>query len=178
MSGSDPVSAAILESLRARITRVLPAQVRACIEQLDDEQLWWRPNETSNSVANLVLHLSGSLDHYLNRGFGGFSYERDRPAEFAERGRLPKEQVLARFDGMVARATETFDTITVERLGEPAPESRSYTLLVEELMSIATHVAAHSGQILWITKMLHEGSLDDIWMKTHKQLGGWKPLAD
>src|SRR5262245_34683128 len=73
-----------LEALKARICRVFPAQVRAAVEALDDDQIWWRPNETSNSIGNLVLHLSGSLNHYLNRGYGGLDYTRDRAAEFAE----------------------------------------------------------------------------------------------
>ncbi|HEY4656142.1 MAG TPA: DUF1572 family protein, partial [Cyclobacteriaceae bacterium] len=31
------------------------------IEQLDEEQIMWRPNETSNSIALLVHHLSGNM---------------------------------------------------------------------------------------------------------------------
>ena len=60
-------------ALRVRITNVMPAQIRACIEQLDDEQIWWRPNGGSNSVGNLVLHVRGAVLHYLGRGVGGFS---------------------------------------------------------------------------------------------------------
>jgi len=129
-----------LESLRARITAVFPAQIRKCLDQLDDEQIWWRPNETSNSVGNLVLHLSGSLNHYLNHLIGGFD----------------------------------FAAITVARLGDPSPDAPKNIVVLEDLISIAVHISTHTGQILWITKMLHEGALDEVWMKTHKHLGGWR----
>src|ERR1041385_5771239 len=112
-----------LESLRNRITRVFPGQVRKCVEQLDEEQIWWRPNETSNSVGNLVLHLTGSLNLYLNRLIGGFPYTRDRDAEFAERRHIPKSELMALFDGMVANAEKTFDALTVERLGDDSPDA-------------------------------------------------------
>ena len=173
MSMNEPLTYA-LSSLRARVTKVFPAQIRECLNQLDDEQIWWRPNETSNSIGNLVIHLSGSLNHYLNRQIGGIEYDRDRAAEFAERRHIPKAELLAIFDDMTSKAEKTFDAITVERLGDPSPEQKMYTLLIEDLISVATHIANHTGQILWITKMLREGSLDDIWMKTHKRLGGWK----
>ena len=163
-----------LDALEARICRVFPAQIRAAVDSLDDDQLWWRPNETSNSIGNLVLHLSGSLNHYLNRAIGGIEYDRDRAAEFAERRHIPRGELMATFDDMVANAQKTFEGLTPERLGDPSPEQKMYTLLVEDLIGVATHVANHTGQIVWIAKMMKDGALDEVWMRTHKHLGGWK----
>src|SRR3954452_11132528 len=118
MQMNDPL-AYTLTALRTRITKVFPAQIRECLARLDDEQIWWRPNESSNSVGNLVLHLTGSLNHYLNRQIGGFEYDRDRAAEFAERRHVPKDELLAAFDAMVLKGEQTFDGLTVERLGDP-----------------------------------------------------------
>src|ERR1700730_11776953 len=120
----------VLTSLRVRITKIFPEQIRTCIEQLDDDQIWWRPNETSNSIGNLVIHLSGSLNHYLNFDIGGFEYHRDRAAEFAERRRIPRAELLAIFNDMVARAEKTFEGISVERLSFLSPESKMSTLIV------------------------------------------------
>jgi hypothetical protein len=170
---SDPLPY-LLASLRARVTKVFPAQIRECLARLDDEQIWWRPNESSNSVGNLVIHLSGSLNHYLNRAIGGIDYNRDRDAEFAERRHIPKGELLMIFDDMVANAEKTFESVTIARLGDPSPEQKMYDVVIEDLIGIATHVASHTGQILWITKMLKDGSLHEVWMKTHKHLGGWK----
>jgi hypothetical protein len=164
---------AVLEAVRSRITRIFPAQIRACVEQLTDEQIWWRPNEKSNSIGNLIVHLSGSLDHYLNFQIGGIEYHRDRPAEFAERRRIPKAELLATFEDMVANAEKTFDSITTERLSSPSPEPKMYSLLVEDLISVCVHISNHAGQIVWIAKMLREGVVDDVWIRTHKELGGW-----
>jgi uncharacterized damage-inducible protein DinB len=163
-----------LAALRTRITRVMPAQIRAALETLDDDQLWWRPNEGSNSVANLVLHLSGSINHYLNRGVGGIPYDRTREQEFSERGRLPKTELLAIFNDMVAKAEQTFDGIDVARLSEPSAEQKMQSIVLEDLINVASHFSTHTGQIVWIAKSLQPGSLDEIWIKTHKELGAWK----
>lgn len=170
---ADDIADHVLESLRARITAVFPAEIRQCVEMLDDEQLWWRPNESSNSVGNIVLHVSGSLNHYLNKLIGGFDYNRDRAAEFAERRHLPKAELLSIFDDMVAKAEQTFNALTPARLGVPSPEPKMYKVVVQDLIGIATHLANHAGQVLWITKMLREGAVDEVWMRTHKNLGGW-----
>lgn len=167
------IADATLNALKVRVTSVFPMQVHTAVEKLSDEQLWWRPNDASNSIANLILHLTGSLDHYLNRAMGGFAYERDRAAEFAARGSMNKAELLARFDEMVRRAERTFGELTGERLSDPSTEPERNTYLAEDLVGIAAHVANHVGQIVWIAKML-EGSLDEAWMRAHKRGGAWR----
>lgn len=164
----------LLDALRTRITRVFPAQIRAAIEPLTDEQLWWRPNEQSNSIGNLILHLTGSLNHFLNRNLGGFDYQRDREAEFAERREIPKKELLALFDDMVTRAGRTFDEMTVARLAEPSPEPKMSSIVLQDLVNILAHIAAHAGQIVWIAKMLKGDAVDEIWMRTHREEGAWR----
>lgn len=163
-----------LASLAARVTRVFPAQIRTAVNALSDEQLWWRPNESSNSIGNLVLHLSGSLDLYLNRNIGGMEFVRDRNAEFSERRPIPKADLLARFDAMVANAERTFSALTVERLSDPSPEPRMSTLVIEDLINIAVHLSNHAGQIVWIAKMFESGAVDEVWIRTHRSEGAWK----
>lgn len=165
---------AILSALHNRTTRVFPAQIRTAVESISEEQFWWRPNESSNSIGNIVLHLTGSLNHFLNRNLGGLDFTRDRPAEFAERRALPKAEVMAAFDAMVARAEKTFDGLTADGLLDRSPEPKMHSIVFEDLLGVAVHIANHTGQIVWIAKMLREGAVDDVWIKTHKSEGAWK----
>jgi len=165
---SDATLTNALDSLRTRIAKVLPAEVRECLALLDDEQIWWRPNEQSNSVGNIVLHVSGSLNYYLNRNLGGVDYNRDREAEFAERRTIPKAELLAIFDDMVAKAEKTLDVLTLERLAEVSPEPKMHKTVMEDIINIAVHLSNHVGQILWITKMLRGDAVNEIWMSAHK----------
>lgn len=164
----------LLDALRTRITGVFPAQIRASLEALTDEQVWWRPNEQSNSVGNIVLHLARSLNHFLNRNIGGIDYERDRAAEFAERRAISKAELLAIFDDMVAKAERTFAALTPERLGDPSPEPKMHSVVLQDLVNVLAHLSNHAGQIVWIAKMLRGDALDEIWMRTHKEQGAWK----
>jgi uncharacterized damage-inducible protein DinB len=168
------VNAVLLAALRSRITKVFPAQVHAAVETLSDAQIWWRPNEESNSIGNLILHLSGSINYFLSRNVGGIEYERDRAAEFAERRTIPKDELMATFDEMVARADRTFEELTPERLASASPEPKMHAIVAEDVLNVLSHFSNHAGQIVWIAKMLAGSDLEDVWIRTHRQLGAWK----
>ena len=167
MEQANELSQVALQALRKRITRIIPAQVRECVEQLNEEQLWWRPNEQANSVGNLVLHVSGSTRHYLCRSIGGLEYNRDRPAEFAERGPLPKEQLLAIFDETIAQARQALDDFDTSRFLHQTEEPNYFATLFEQILNVTVHLATHAGQIVYVTKMLKEGTLDELWIRAH-----------
>jgi hypothetical protein len=61
-------------------------KIEQAVAPLAEEQLWWRPNEGSNSIANLLAHLHGNLSQWVLAGLGGEPFERHRDAEFAARG--------------------------------------------------------------------------------------------
>lgn len=168
MQSTNSVSDVALEALRGRITRILPAQIRTCVEELTEEQLWWRPNEQANSVGNLVLHMSGSMRHYLLRGVGGIQYERDRPAEFAERGPIAKTELLATFDETINQAAQILDSFDTSRFLNPTDEPNYVPTIFDTIFNIAIHLATHTGQIVYITKMLKEGSVDELWIRAHR----------
>ena len=114
----DELGRALIEEVRGRLVSGFPQQVRACLDALSDEQLWWRPNAASNSVGNLVLHLCGSTRHFLGRAVGGTDYRRDRPAEFAEKGPIPRERLRAILDETVAETERVLAALAPERLQE------------------------------------------------------------
>jgi hypothetical protein len=111
--------------------------------------------------------------HFLCRGVGGFYYERDRPAEFATAA-LSKEELLNTFDEMVRKADQTFEALDASQLEQPSTEPAYYSTVFEDLLGVAMHLAVHTGQIVYITKMLKEGSIDDLWAQTHRSLGAWR----
>ena len=121
-----------------------------------------------------MLHVRGAVLHFLCRGLGGLEYERDRSAEFAAGGSTPKQQLLTMFDEMVEEATQTFDALDPLRLGEPSTEPAYYSIIFEDLFGVAIHLATHTGQIVYVTKMLKEGSVNDLWTQTHRALGARK----
>src|SRR5262245_9693814 len=80
------------------------ARVKHCPGQLTDEQVWWRSRPSLNSIGNLTLHLCGNVRQWVVAGPGEAEDGRDRPAEFAERGPVPKQELLRRLEAAVGEA--------------------------------------------------------------------------
>jgi len=87
---------------------------------------------------------------------------------------MPKQQLLEMFNDAVSKAEQTFAGISVDRLSDPSTEPTYYSMIFEDLLGIAIHIAVHTGQIVYITKLLKEGSINELWMATHRSHGAWK----
>lgn len=112
-----------LQMVRARLVDDYPRQVRACLQLLDEEDVWWRPNDHANAVGNLVLHVSGSNRFYLEHVIAGGPDVRNRDAEFAARGAIAKrevEHVWADTERLVQRVMQA---MTPARLTETSDRS-------------------------------------------------------
>ena len=110
------MDSAVLDTARIRLSHDYPMQIGACLDALDDEQVWWRPNEDVNAVGNLVLHLCGSNHFYLDHVFSGRELRRDRDAEFAARRTHSRAQLIGMWEQSVRSTTAVLDAFPVQRL--------------------------------------------------------------
>ena len=78
------ISAIFLDASRKTLSTWL-GRVEKCLGQLTPEQIWWRGQDNSNAIGNLVLHLCGNVRQWIVAGVGGAPDTRNRDAEFAQR---------------------------------------------------------------------------------------------
>lgn len=128
------------------------ARVSACLEQLSDEEIWWRPNAASNSVGNLVLHMTGSLQQWVVSGLGGVPHRRDRNQEFSERGLIARARLIRRLRGVVDDACRVFSGASAQTLCRTCTVAGREVIGYEAAADAVVHFAHHAGQILYITK--------------------------
>jgi hypothetical protein len=62
---TPPLDRLFLDRARDYLANEYPAKLRLAMAALPDDQLWWRPNNGSNSVGNLLLHLNGNLRQWI-----------------------------------------------------------------------------------------------------------------
>ena len=79
-------SRAFVEKSRDLITSDYVPKIERCLDLLTDDDIWWRPNEVSNSIGNLILHLCGNVTMWIVGGVGQLPFDRNRQQEFDERG--------------------------------------------------------------------------------------------
>ena len=151
----DPAGDDFLRECRALLA-ACRAKVAHCLAQLSDEQVWWRPTESMNSVANLVLHLCGNLDQRIGSVVGGGPDERDRPREFSERGPIPPAELARRFDRSIRAADSVLAGLTPDRLLDP----RTYRgtrhdfegTVQAVILRTLVHLAGHMQEVIGLTR--------------------------
>jgi uncharacterized damage-inducible protein DinB len=156
------LGAEFLEMVRERLLEHYPRHVRACLAALDEEDVWWRPSEEANAVANLVLHVSGSNRFYLEHVIDGAAAVRNREAEFAARGSMGKADLTSIWDDTVARVARVLAAITPARLTEMTERSGHPASIARILSHVTHHNATHVGQMIWITKLRRPGVLHEL----------------
>jgi DinB superfamily len=140
----------IASSLAARYTK-LAGWARELAAPLSEEQFWTKPFPFGNSFGNLVLHLTGNLNYYIGAQIAGTGYVRDRPQEFADATRPPKEQVMKKFDDAIEMVVRTI------RSQSPEDWSAAYSGTgadaknrFEMVLQCATHLHHHIGQMMYL----------------------------
>src|SRR5216684_7443090 len=93
-------------------------KIERCLGRLTDEQIWWRANEESNSIGNLLLHLSGNVRQWVICGLGEATDNRDRDSEFAQRGEIPRAELFDRLKRTVTEAVNVLARLDPDALLE------------------------------------------------------------
>lgn len=147
------IGAAYIGYCRRRLSEEYFPRILRCLDELEDDALWWRPNEESNSAGNLVLHLAGNVRQWIVAGIGGAPDARNRAAEFSERGPVPRKELVAAITSAVGDADATLATLDPARLGERLKIQMYDVTCLDALSHVVEHFAQHLGQIIYITKL-------------------------
>jgi hypothetical protein len=134
-------------------------RLKACVEPMTVEQIWWRPNEASNSIGNLILHLNGNVTQWLVASFNRDEDKRDRPTEFSTAGGLTAAELLNRLGATLAEATKVLDRLTVEELRASYVIQGHHVHGLDAVYQVVEHFGLHYGQIAFITKSLNTKDL-------------------
>ncbi|MDE3137707.1 MAG: DUF1572 family protein [Acidobacteriota bacterium] len=142
-----------LQDARARLKKHHLPQIIKSLESLTDQQIWWRPNPASNSVGNLVLHLSGNVRQWIISGIGGVADVRKRDEEFSEQGPLPRQGLVALLRSTVNAACRVLAKTPADSLNTLMSRQGYVMSRQAGITRVIEHFAYHTGQIVYVTKM-------------------------
>jgi len=123
------------------------------IELLSDEEIWWRANDASNSVGNLILHLCGNMRQWIISGLGGAEDTRQRDLEFSEKGPIPRAELVEKLRATVRDASNVVRRLTAKDLVKEHSIQGYRVTGYEVAIHVTTHIAYHAGQIIYVAKM-------------------------
>ena len=129
-------------------------RIKTCVASLTTEQIWWRPNEASNSIGNLLLHLNGNVRQWLVVSFNRGEDKRNRPAEFAAKEGESAKELLDRLGATLDEAAQVLDRLTTAELLANYEVQGYHTNGLYVVYHVVEHFGMHYGQIAFITKLL------------------------
>lgn len=148
-----PLADALLSDARAFLNADYLPKIVRCLDTLSDDDVWWRANPASNSIGNLILHLDGSTRMWVVGIAGGRPVARDRTSEFAERGPIAKDVLLARLRASLAEVDAVLAGLDRDTLLERHKSSREEVTVLWAILHAVEHFAMHTGQIIQLTKL-------------------------
>ena len=138
-----------------RTYRTYKEMAERAIEQVpSDEDLNRELDESSNSIAIIVKHMSGNLRSRF-RDFltsDGEKPDRDRDSEFESDGRVSREQLLRWWSSAWEIAMKSIEALTADDLERTVRIRGEELLVVEALNRSVTHAAYHVGQVVYLAR--------------------------
>ncbi len=152
-------------------------KIEHCLTKLTDEQIWWRANEQSNSIGNLVLHLCGNAKQWIVCGIGNAPDARDRDAEFAQRDIVPRDELQSLLNKTMGDVDSTLARFGAERLLEMRAIQGTESSALDAILHVVEHFSMHTGQIVMLTKMLTGSDMKFYDFIDAKPILKWKSEA-
>lgn len=134
-------------------------KIERSVGKMTDEQIWWRANEESNSVGNLLMHLTGNVRQWVLSGVGGAPDTRFRQGEFDERRQISGAELLTDLRNTVEEACAVLENLNMDDLLAKRRIQNRETTVLSAIYHVVEHFAMHAGQVLFAAKMF-TGDLD------------------
>ena len=134
--------------------------VERAISNLSDEQFFTKPGDAVNSVALIIKHMAGNLQSrwldFLTAD--GEKPTRDRDREFILAGNDTRGSLMQGWQRGWSMLENTLGRLRDEDLGRRVTIRRESLTVLQALLRAATHAAHHTGQVLYLSRLLCPGA--------------------
>lgn len=126
------------------------------VNQLNDEQLNWRPNDSSHSISTLVRHIEGNIKERVLKGILHQEIQRNREEELTHTF-VRKSELVAIIEERFQLIIDTIRTISDETLEQKQMVRNGERTNLDMLHQCTAHFSEHMGQVFYIAKQCLEG---------------------
>jgi len=136
-----------------------PTKIQRCLDVLPANALWARANDTSNSIGNLLLHLSGNIRQWIVSGVGGAVDVRRRSDEFGAVEGADAAALMSSLRQTVGEADAVIAALDATALGTRRKIQGRDVTVFDAVYHVIEHFSMHTGQIILLTKQFAEGGV-------------------
>lgn len=133
--------------------------IKKSLQEVSEEELWLKPNESLNSIANLMLHLCGNITQYITSSLGETEDTRKRDLEFTINKGATKSEILGKLEDTVDTAKRVIFDSSIEQLLKIRSVQGFSFSGVGVILHAVEHYSYHTGQIAFWVKQLKNKDL-------------------
>jgi uncharacterized damage-inducible protein DinB len=130
-----------------------------CLNEIDETEIWQRPNENSNSIGNIILHLCGNIRQYIISSLGETEDVRIRDVEFSTKDGFNKSELLLKLNAIINEAVRVIESADEKRLLKLYSVQGFDLSGVGIIIHVTEHYSYHIGQIAFWVKQLKNKDL-------------------
>jgi uncharacterized damage-inducible protein DinB len=135
------------------------SKIEQCLLGLEEEEIWLRPNENSNSIGNLILHLQGNITQYIISSLNQQEDRRERDNEFTTTEGYSKDDLIKMLSSLIAEVKIIIKKLTDKDLLKVRSVQGFQLSGLAIVLHVVEHYSYHTGQIVFWTKLLKNKDL-------------------
>ena len=132
--------------------------IRKLIDEVNlfnnEEDLWRTQGSVKNSSGNLVLHITGGLNHFVGATLAQTGYVRNRDQEFSSKG-VKRKELIDGLEGLIPLINETLTKLTPMQMEAEYPIffDRPGITTSQVLLQLLLHLNYHLGQVNYLRRI-------------------------
>lgn len=130
-----------------------------CLNEIDETEVWKTPNNNSNSIANLILHLCGNITQYIISALGNTKDSRERDKEFSTKKGYNKSELESKLIATITEANKIIKNIPEDTLCKIYQVQGFNLSGIGIVIHVTEHYSYHTGQIAFWVKQLKNKDL-------------------
>lgn len=134
-------------------------KIEKCLSELTEDEVWHRPNASSNSIGNLLLHLCGNITQYILSSLGNVEDRRERDKEFTSNSVFTKEELLQKLKSTTDAAVSVIRNLKEDEMLHKRSVQAYQLSAIGIIIHVVEHYSYHTGQIIYWTKLLKDEDL-------------------
>ena len=134
-------------------------RITRCMNELEEADTWKRPNNASNSIGNLILHLCGNITQYIISSLGEAKDIRERDKEFSADGGFSKPELIEKLHTTIEKAKNVIQQMDGDSLLRKRIVQGFQYSGMGIIIHVTEHYSYHTGQVVFWTKLLKNKDL-------------------
>lgn len=142
----------VKNEFRRRLIEEGLSRIEKCLSYFTEDEIWERDNENTNSIGNIVLHLTGNVRQYIQAGVGLQKDSRQRDSEFDIENKHSKEVILEKLKNVLVESSNTISQLSISDLTQTRKVQGFDETVLSIIIHVIEHFSYHVGQITFYTK--------------------------